>query len=84
MSATYEQIDIEVLTEEQQKMLLSRLVQALSLGACKISELLGSDNCPELPEGTEEVLAKNLADYKKAGIVGRTWEEVRDSIGNSS
>lgn len=81
MSATYEQIDIESLTEEQRKLLLEKLIRSLSGGTRDLAEMLGIDPCPDLPAGTEEILAREEEEYRRTGIKGRSWEEVRDSLG---
>ncbi len=83
MSATFEEIDVRVLTKAQQKLLLSRLVDALSDGTRNPTEVFEVDPMPPLPAGTEEVLAEEEAEYRRTGIKGKPWKEVLDSLGEN-
>ena len=84
MSPTFEQIDIESLTEQQQKLLLEKLVAALSGGNGDVASLFGMEACPDLPSGTEEILVKEYAEYQRAGIKGKPWQEVLNKLGKKS
>ncbi len=83
MSATFEEIDVEVLTEEQRKMLLENLIKSLTGGTRELSEMFGADSCPDHPAGTEEILAAEEEEYQRTGIKGKPWKEVLGSLGEN-